>query len=108
MSLALQVFCDELKYLTKLKGDSGIFQPWLYVYVFQCVKMKKGAKGFILQTLVISPVCDVFISPQTKVDNACLVGVGYTQTLRPGKLIVCFFFRTILCNNNPKTLSIVT
>lgn len=31
-------------------------------------------------------------SSQTKVDNACLVGVGYTQTLRPGKLIVCFFF----------------
>lgn len=58
MSLALQVFCDELKYL--LKGDSGIFQPGLYVYIFQCVKMEKGAKGFILRTLVISHVREVF------------------------------------------------
>lgn len=35
--------------------------------------------------MIISPVHDgVFVSSQTKVDNACLVGVGYTQTLRPG------------------------
>lgn len=47
MSLGLQVVCDELKYLTKLKGDSGIFQPGLCVYIFQCVKMEKSTKGLM-------------------------------------------------------------
>lgn len=35
---------------------------------------------------LITHLCLCFFS-QAKVDNACLVGVGYTQTLRPGRLV---------------------
>lgn len=57
--------------------------------------------------MINSPVMFHF-SSQTKVDNACLVGVGYTQTLRPGQLIACLKKKTVSCNNNAKRVCMVT
>ena len=107
MSLGLQVVCDELKYLTKLKGDSGIFQPGLCVYIFQCVKMEKSTKGLMPWSLVISPVRDVFTSPhRPKLTTPASLEL---DTHRPSGQVSWSsgFFLTVLCNNNPKTMSIV-
>lgn len=40
----------------------------------------------------VKPRCVFCVSSQAKVNNSSLVGIGYTQTLRPGECVCVIFF----------------